>query len=436
MSSYNRTIDYLYGLKRLGIKPGLSVIKRLLRALGNPEGAFAAVHVAGTNGKGSTSAFIESVLGESGLRTGLYTSPHLVRFNERIRVGGVEVSDEEVVETAGVVKRAAEKEFSSEPATTPTFFEFITAMAFYLFRERGVEVAIVETGMGGRLDATNTITPIVSVITNIGFDHTRHLGSGLESIAMEKAGIIKEGVPVVTAEEDGAASGVLEEAARKHGARLYRMGADFGLDMAGGDAGFNYSGIREKYSGLKINLRGAHQYKNASLALAAVECVRETGLPVDAPAIERGLKKAFWPGRLEVMQEAPLVIIDCAHNPSGAAALKDAVKGLFSRRGVILVAGLSEDKDIDGFFAPLMDLTEKVILTMANNERAADAGLIEERIRRYNKAVTVEKNVRAAVTSALTEARATDAVLVTGSIFIAGEAREFLLKSFKAPRVS
>lgn len=432
MSSYLRTIDYLYGLKRLGIRPGLAAIKRLLAALKNPEGAFSSVHVAGTNGKGSTSAFIESMLEESGLTTGLYTSPHLMRFNERIRIGGVEVSDEEVVETAEKVKRAAEREFCAESEAVPTFFEFVTAMAFELFRMRGVEVAVVETGMGGSFDATNTITPLVSVITNIGLDHTRHLGEDLESIAMEKAGIIKAGAPVVTAEAKRAPLKVLRDVSRERDARLYRLGVDFDFVTPGSDAGFNYSGIHGTLSGLRINLRGAHQYKNAALALAAVEAVREAGLPVDGPAIKEGLKKAFWPGRLEVMGEKPLVIIDCAHNPSGAAALRGALSELLSRPSVILVAGLSKDKDIDGFFSPLMDLPEKVILTMADNERAAEAGLLAERIRHYHKAVIVKKGVRAAVTAALKEARPEGAVLITGSIFIAGEAREFLLKSFKA----
>jgi dihydrofolate synthase/folylpolyglutamate synthase len=316
MPSYRNTLRYLYGIEKFGIKPGLSRIEALLHALGDPHKEYPSVLVGGTNGKGSTAAILASVANETGLKAGLYTSPHLIRFNERIRVGESEITDREVVRLADKVMSAMEQ---GKECGRASFFEVTTAMAFQYFREKRVDLAVLEVGMGGSLDATNVVVPLVSIITNIGLDHQRFLGTNIEEIAIEKAGIIKESSPVVSCMEEGRITRLIEDIARQRGAKLYLFGRDFRVEPSG--SFFDYLGNKRSFKGVSLNLRGQHQYKNASCAIMALDLLEERGFNISDSAVRNGLRKVRWPGRFEVVRKDPTVVLDCAHNPSGFSGL-------------------------------------------------------------------------------------------------------------------
>ncbi|MBI4949975.1 MAG: bifunctional folylpolyglutamate synthase/dihydrofolate synthase [Deltaproteobacteria bacterium] len=416
-------LSFLYGLQRHGIRPGLARVEKLLGLLGNPESDFLSIHIAGTNGKGSTSAFAASILREAGFRTGLYTSPHLSKFNERIQVNGRAISDADLSRLVPRVRNAARGVKGQL-----SFFEFTTTLAFLYFSEKKTDVVVVETGMGGRWDATNTVAPLVSIITNVGLDHTAHLGSTLAEIAFEKAGIIKYGVPVVTGETHKAALSVIAKRARELDAPLIILGRAFDID--GDERSVDYTGIDGGIRGLKLGLSGAHQMSNASVALAALECVRMYGLHITAKAVRDGLKKASWPGRLEVVKKRPLVLLDAAHNPSGAKALGAYLEGLKKRR-LSLVIGVMNDKDIKGIFKELMPLSDTVFLASPRVKRSAPVEALERLALPFKKRVISAGSVKEACRLAIAEAGPEDAVCVTGSIFTVGEARGYLIKSKK-----
>ncbi|MEK6759155.1 MAG: folylpolyglutamate synthase/dihydrofolate synthase family protein [Deltaproteobacteria bacterium] len=424
MPSTDKILEYLGGLERHGIRPGLERIKRLLSALGDPQEAYPCVHIAGTNGKGSTSAFISSVLIEAGFRTGVYTSPHLIKFNERIRVGSRMISDADIGRLAASVKKAAS--IPDADGDEPTFFEFTTAMAFEYFREKKIDIAVIETGLGGRLDATNVITPVAGVITNIGIDHEEFLGSDIRSIAAEKAGIMKKGVAFFTAEDKTVPLSIMKAHAGKTKARLCVMGADFSASPLCGPKGrratFDYTGTTLELKGCSLGLAGAHQIKNAACAIAAIEGLVAKGLRIPRSAIRAGLKKAVWPGRMETVSKNPLVVFDCAHNPDGAATLERALKDMRYKR-LILVIGVMQDKDINRILERLVPLASTVIVTEPKTTRAEPAPALAVRIAPYKKEVVIKTDVRGALKEAVARAAKSDMVLVTGSIFTVGEAK-------------
>jgi dihydrofolate synthase/folylpolyglutamate synthase len=425
MPSYKETIEYLYGLKRLGIRPGLALIKALLGRLGEPQAEYPTVHVAGTNGKGSCSAMIESVLTEAGFRTGLFTSPHLSSFNERIRVNGKHIANNEVIRVAARVKEACKGPGLLGPPDRlcPTFFEFSTAMALEYFRKKRVDLAILETGMGGRLDSTNVTAPQVSVITSIGYDHKEHLGTTLAKIAGEKAGIIRPSGIVVSAAQRPTVQKVLKRVSRKKHAALLMLGTDFHVKPRPGGL-FDYSGIA-CLNRLRLNLDGPFQRENAALALAAVEVLKSLGYDIPVRAMRRGLKRVEWPGRVETVRKRPLVILDSAHNPDGARALKEALEG-FSYSRLVLVIGAMGDKDLGGMLKHLAPSADTVILTTPKQQRAAPAAALLKALRPYKKKTLIKKDVPEAVAEALKQAAKPDAILITGSIFTVGEARDYL----------
>ncbi len=426
MPSRNKTLEFLFSLQSHGIKLSLSRIKELLRLLGDPQDDFPSIHIAGTNGKGSTAAYLNCISGKAGLRTGLYTSPHLLKFNERIQVSGRPISDQDMLRIAVKVKKAAKR--MAGPDRVLSFFEFTTAMAFLYFKERSVDLGVIETGMGGRFDATNVITPLASVITNIGLDHTMYLGPKIKDIAFEKAGIIKRGVPVITGEEKAAALDVINKASRKMGARLFKIGQDFTPEKRPG-GGLDYSGIKIDIKGLTPGLRGAHQLKNAACALAAIEVLRESGFKIPVKAIRQGLKRTVWPARVEVVSRRPLVILDAAHNPDGALTLADALKE-FRYKSLTLVLGIMADKDIPGILSSLAPLADRIIACAPKTGRAASPALIIRMLRRtlkpFSKPAVIKGSVKYGVAAALKDARKCDAVCVTGSIFTVGEAKKYL----------
>ena len=379
--NYDETIRYLYNLQKHGIKFGLQNINRLLSALNNPHKSFLTVHVGGTNGKGSTSAIIASVLRTAGLTVGLFTSPHLISFTERIRVNGEEITGNDVISIAAEIRDIV----SGFDEFSPTFFEVVTAIAMLYFKRKEIDIAVMEVGMGGRLDATNIIMPEVSVITNIGYDHKEFLGDTLREIAREKAGIIKEDVPVVISYQDREVLDVIEMTADEKHADLYLYGRDFSSLLKSENVSGLCFDYRESDSfaihDLILPLRGEHQMQNASLAIKAAGIVlnnlRVSGSPVHGEDtikyIKDGIAAVKWPGRLEYIQEDPPILIDAAHNPAAADALARALKRNFleTYKKIIIILGIMADKDIKGIMEPLLPLASEVILTAPSYSRAA-----------------------------------------------------------------
>ncbi|MDH5202014.1 MAG: bifunctional folylpolyglutamate synthase/dihydrofolate synthase, partial [Nitrospirota bacterium] len=375
--SYSKTIYYLYSLQKYGIKFGLDNIARLLSSLGNPHTSFPSIHIAGTNGKGSTSAIIASVLKSAGLKVGLFTSPHLVSFTERIRINGEEITETEVIALTDEVREivARSGDFS------PTFFEVVTAIALKYFKRKKIDIAVVEVGMGGRLDATNIITPAVSVITNISYDHMKFLGNTLKEIATEKTGIIKDRVPVVISSQAPEVLEIIESKAKEKNAEACLYGRDFSSVLKREDLSGIYFDYKSRdtftIDDLYLPLVGEHQLQNVSVAIKTVELLSKKistlfSFPV-SHFIRDGLSSVRWLGRLEIIKENPTILIDGAHNPAAAEALSDALKKIFLRKykKVILVLGIMGDKDIKGIIRPLLPLASKIILTSPDYERAA-----------------------------------------------------------------
>ncbi len=421
MISNRETIAYLYGLERFGIKKGLGRTRRLLAAIGNPQDNLSAIHVAGTNGKGSASAMLASVLTNAGFKTGLYTSPHILKFNERIRINWRPITDNALARAVREIRRTPESDGA-------TFFEFTTALAFRYFLDRGSDVVVIETGMGGRWDATNLITPLVSVITNVEIDHASMLGNTIEKIAYEKAGIIKKGSPIVTAEKKNKAIEVIRKEAAKKGSHLFVLGNDFAASPAKGRRhAVDYCGIHEDLSAVELSLMGAHQLRNAACVLAAIELLKGSGLAISRTAIRKGMKTASWPGRLEIIGKRPLVLLDAAHNPAGAKALALALEG-FRFKKLYLVLGIMADKDIAGIAAALAPKATMIIAASPETDRAASSAMIEAQASKFGKPVITAASVKKACALAVKLAFGNDAVCVTGSTFTIAEAKRYFSK--------
>jgi len=433
--TYPDAIAFLYSLGRFGIKLGLRNIEQLLAALGGPQRAYPAAHVAGSNGKGSTAAFLAAILGAAGHRVGLYTSPHLLDFTERIRVDGRAATQAEILDLTLEVKAAADRTFGppsaagaggrgpgagEAKAVYPTFFEFTTAMAFLHFARREVDVAAVEVGLGGRFDATNVLDPLVGVVTNISLEHTDYLGRTVAAIAAEKAGIVKPGGTVVTAAEDPEALAVIEATCRERGAALHRVQAEVATTQAtNGLEGQRFAAATRArdYGELRIPLLGRHQVLNAATALLAAERLEARGLAVGPGAVRRGLAAARWPGRLQIVGRDPLTILDGAHNPAGAMALRDFLR---DRRAtydrLFLVFGVLRDKDWEGMLSVLGPLVYQVVLTRPEGDRAAlpwDLAAAD----RFCAKLDIREDVGEAIALARAAADPGDAVLITGSLF-------------------
>jgi len=443
-SQFTDTVDYLYSLQRYGIKFGLENSYRLMDILGRPHESFHSIHITGTNGKGSTSAMIAGILKENGYRVGLYTSPHLVSFTERMRINGVPISESRVTELTRYIRNAI-----AHTDLKPTFFEFVTAMAFYYFACEKIDWAVVEVGMGGRLDATNVIMPEVSVITNISLEHTEFLGKTIPEIAFEKAGIIKANVPVVTAVTQPSALRVIKERAEVSGSQVHLYGEDFEGTLTCMDnthLRFNYKGYSD-YRNLSLSLTGRYQLLNASVAIRVCEVLTVKGFLIYKDAIYKGLSSLNFEGRLEWVSHTPPIILDGAHNPQAAESLANAMKELFPKKKVILVTGIMKDKDIEGILKPLIDISEKVILTKPKGERAASPEELKDSIRKLQtpsplvgEGVLSEQKLRPrliATTTTVAQAlelaktlwKEEDVILVTGSFYTTGEAKEVLGQS-------
>ena len=422
--SFADTVSYLYGLQQYGMKFGLDNIRRLMAAFGNPQDAFRSVHIAGTNGKGSTAAMTESMLRTAGVRTGLFTSPHLVSFTERIRVNGREIPEADVVAIADIVRQAA----AEIPDLSPTFFEVTTAIAFLYFRKMQVEWAVVEVGMGGRLDATNILMPEAVVITGIDIDHREFLGETLQQIAAEKAGIIKQGRPVITALQQPGAMEVLVRKAAEVRAALYAFGKDFSAERIAEDLTgitIDYQGA-SSYRGLAVPLAGRHQAMNAAIAVRTIEEITRA-YPALRCDIARGLRQASWPGRLQFVKEHPPVLIDGAHNPQAAevlAAYLTKALDVYSR--IILVMGIMADKDREGIMRPLLPLASEIIFTAPAYGRATSPEELAAQARSLGSFPRTAPTVSDALAMAEELAIHGDLIVVTGSFYTIGEVQEAL----------
>jgi len=416
-TGYQEAVRYLYSLQKYGIKFGLSKTSNLLRTLGNPHKGQKYIHIGGTNGKGSVAAFIASILEETGLRVGLYTSPHLVRFTERFRINRVEIKREKAADLIEELRDASAHE---EP---PTFFEATTAMALAYFARENTDIAIMEVGMGGRLDATNVITPLVSVITNISKEHEFFLGSRLLDIAHEKGGIIKERVDVVTGATQLSVIRLFESICKAKTAPMWRLGKDIRYRTTG--SGLHYSGINRKLNGLKLGLIGKFQSRNGALALAAIERLEEKGFKVSPQDIREGLKKSIWPGRMQVVAKNPFIILDGAHNPVAMRALAESIKTGFTFRRMILVIGVMEDKEIGQILRRIVPLSDYVIYTRPAYYRAARPEILMDKGARLGKPGEMVPLLTEALEKAKDMADRQDLIVITGSLFTVGEAMTY-----------
>lgn len=429
--AYQEVIEYLYGLQKHGIKLALSNTQKLMDLLGDPHRKFRAIHVAGTNGKGSTAAFLASMLQAAGYCVGLYSSPHLVSFTERIRINTIPIPEARVVALAQRVRDAcsAATAISQEPFQ-PTFFEVTTALAFAYFADEKVDFGVIETGMGGRFDATNVVTPLVSIITNIDIEHTEYLGNTLEQIASEKAGIIKSSVPVVTGAVQPEAVSVIECTAAAERSPLYCLSRDFMTTniTSGQDQVFDYRGLACSLPGLRISLLGRHQVDNAACALAAVECLRSAGVAISEAALRRGLAEARWDGRMERVAQRPDIYLDGAHNPASAKRLAETIQQMRSAyQRVILVIGILRDKDCQGILSELVPSVDQVVATKPDYSRAMDVSALGAEIRKLHSSVTLTETVAEALAHAAKVASPDDLILVAGSLYVVGDARASLL---------
>jgi dihydrofolate synthase / folylpolyglutamate synthase len=418
----------------------LAHMRVLLAALEHPEKRFPAVLIAGTNGKGSTSATLASILRVSGLKTGLYTSPHLVRINERIRLNGETISDDDFAQIHDLVDRTAERlVVEGELPWHPSFFEMLTAIAFEYFARKKIEIAVLEVGMGGRLDATNVMEPRLSVITDIALDHQKYLGNTITEIAREKAGIIRPGGVVVTLPQQPQANDVigntiLELDAKGVSAVQYVPPVSPAGDAYGAPRGKNVARYPLLVMGQEIDIEsplvGRHQLRNVALAIAAAEELAKQGLRGITPAsIERGIRETHWPGRFQVIgatEAAPEFVLDVAHNPAGAWSLRSALSAFYEDRPLIFVFGAMRDKAIGEMAEILFPLAERVILTHAESPRAAAPEEIREAASRISVDMESTANVGSALDRARALAQAGHLVVVTGSIYIVGEAMRLL----------
>lgn len=445
---YQEALDFLYSfidysLKRnfrnAAEKFNLDRMRTFMHLLGDPQEDYGIIHVAGTKGKGSVSSLCASVLTAQGYAAGLYTSPHMVDFTERIQISGVSISPQAVVELVAVLKPITEQ------VTEITTFELTTALAFLYFSRQGVDYAIFEVGLGGRLDATNIVQPLVSVITSISYDHTQILGNTLSEIATEKGGIIKPDTPVVVAPQKEEARLRLEEIARERNAPLIRVGRDYLYAADGHNLDgqtfqvwtpdeqplvdeFIESGGRDIWSPLRfhIPLLGFHQVENAATAFATLKTAEKYGLSISQGAYEQGFAEVAWPGRLEILRRRPPVLIDSAHNRYSALRLRQAMDDYFPGLPIIMVFGVSEDKDIDGMYQELLPRVRRVITTQSVHPRAVDAQELAAHAHRFGRSAAAIVPIEKALETALKEAGSEAVVLITGSVFVAAAAREVL----------
>jgi dihydrofolate synthase/folylpolyglutamate synthase len=430
--NYQEALEYILRfadyerLPRSGVVWDLSRVERLLERLGNPQLAAKTVHVAGTKGKGSTAAMITSILKQAGYRVGLYTSPHLLSYTERIRLDGEPITEDEWVRLTEVVKPEVEAVNAEGAYGELTTFEIYTAMAFICFRDARSDYQVVEVGLGGRLDATNVVKPLVCVITSISYDHTEVLGNTLSEITGEKAGIIKPGAVVVSSPQKAEAIRVIEKVCQERGARLVKAGEDvnweikeFGIDSQK----FHFKGLNGEYD-LQIPLAGEHQAENAAVAVTAAELLANLGAKIMPEDIIRGLAELRWYGRLQVLQRKPWLVVDVAHNTDSMEKLLVALKKHFNYNKLTFILGFSSDKDIKGMIARAAVMTDSIILTRTRSPRSVKPETLLEEFHKHGVAPEITSSVSQALKMALEVAGKGDLICAAGSIFVIAEVME------------
>lgn len=421
MEAYDQCLKTMFGLRRFGIKLGLDIITQILTGLGEPHKAYRTIHIAGTNGKGSVASMLAGILQTAGYSVGLYTSPHLIHFNERIRIDGRPVTDAEIVETYRAIRKVQEGD------REPTFFEFTTAMALQLFKKHKVDWAVIETGMGGRLDATNVLNPEVSVITNISLEHKSYLGDTIAAITHEKAGIIKPDTPTVTGLQQAAAIEVVTARAKDVNAPLYRMGPDFTCRSLPSGR-FDYEGLDYQWKDLSTNLLGRHQVDNASLALATAELLIQQGVAVEEAHIRTALDQVSWPGRLETVCEEPRIILDGAHNLKAAENLSRYLEETYPDKEIIVVAGILDDKPAEEMLAALLAVCHRAVITAPTINRAIPSDVLARTARKFVDTIDEVPTVDRAVARALQIVESDQVICIAGSLYVVGEAMQTLLR--------
>jgi dihydrofolate synthase/folylpolyglutamate synthase len=420
-ASYRETISWLFSLQKFGIKLGLSSITRLLELLGNPHNDLRCIHIAGTNGKGSTAAYLHAMYRSAGYRPGLYTSPHLVDFSERIIIAGRPISHSSVILLVQRLRMLCLRNNLDHI----TFFEFITALALTYFAQHGADPVILETGLGGRLDATNVVDPLVSIITSISREHTVHLGPTLMHITREKAGIIKKGRSCISAVTRPGPRDCIRHICKDKGALLLEYGRDFSMNMH--STGYCYQGHERRYPDLRPGLVGSHQARNAAVAITAVELLRSRGYALPDMHIYTGIQSCRWPGRLEIVQTVPRhIVLDGAHNPAAWQVLGRALKHDFSYRRLVLIIGVMRDKDIRSL-RRLVALAHTCIFFKPEMERSAGREYLEKYIVfSEKKRLMWRETIAQALATAHKKTEPQDLICITGSLFAVGEAHELL----------
>ena len=421
MKEYNDTLRYLYNLEKFGIVFGLENITWILDLIDNPHKALKVVHIGGTNGKGSVASMLSYILKEGGYCVGKYTSPHLMSFTERITINEEEITEEEIVELTAFIREKIEKKDSNRFFT---FFDFTTALAFEYFYRKNVDIALIEVGLGGRLDSTNVVEPLVSIITNVGLDHTEYLGNNIMDIAREKAGIIKDRVPVIAGAKDIAGM-VIEEVAEHHNSSVYKFGRDFRCGKKR-DQVMAYQGLSRHFEDIFINLQGDHQCINAAMALCTTEVISPLGFHVSDESIYRGMSRVRWHGRLETVREKPTIILDGAHNPGGMRVLSEFFKTHHTEKKKILVFGVMKDKEYKKMLEEIIPLMDLIIITKPDMERALSPDMLKP----YARDAILTQDVKSALEKAKNAACDNDLILITGSLYTIGEAKQTIREIF------
>lgn len=410
----------LFARARGGMKLGLDRMRRALEELGRPDRCAPALHVAGTNGKGSVCAMLAAAGRAAGLRTGLYTSPHLEHFSERFQVDGRPIADEALVALYAELKARLPWAFEGPDALT--FFELVTLLAFQHFAAARVELMVIEVGLGGRLDATNVLEPVAACITPIGLEHREFLGDTLTAIAREKAGILKQGCPTAIARQHPEAAAAISQVAAAVGAPISVEGRDFSL--TGTLTAATYRSESGEQTGLRVGLRGEHQRSNAAVALRVLELARARGVAIPEAAARAGIADVVWPGRLETVATKPDIVLDGAHNPHAAEALANACRELFAGRRIHLVFGILADKELAPILAQLVPCATRFIATAPTSPRAISAAQLAEQV--HGVPVEIAHNASEALRLARAGAAPDDVILVCGSLYLVGEVRALL----------
>jgi dihydrofolate synthase / folylpolyglutamate synthase len=423
---YDKVTEHIFNLRKFGdMKLGLERVQKMLDGLGNPEKGLKYVHIGGTNGKGSTVAMVSSILSYAGYKVGTYTSPHLTDFTERITIRGKKIPKEEVVRLFDELMPIADE--MGKAGDGVTFFEFTTALAIKYFAANKVDLTVMEVGIGGRLDATNVITPIVSVITNIGLEHTEILGDTREKIAREKAGIIKSNGNLVTS-TDPAIYALLKGICNERKSKIYLVGSDIKINQVSTgerSQSFNIEGFGKDYRNVQCKLIGEHQLSNAGCAFGAIEILNQNGFKITEEAFRSGLANVVWPGRLELMQDNPRIILDCAKDPLAMKALKNSLTTIFKYDKLITILSISSDKQIPAMLNEIVPISDMIIATRHNvGGRAIDPNELADMASKYGKKAISVMGVNEAIDAAINVSTPNTLICVTGSVFLVGEARE------------